>query len=80
MWVSLWVRWSAAPGAVPLVGSQCSVSGGFSGLFLAFEPVGMTGSKVEGSFLATKYEAGADQGYSTVKSTAQTSPGNEGLF
>jgi hypothetical protein len=65
---------SVAPGAVPLVGSQCSVSGGLSGLFLAFEPVGMTGSKVEGSFLASTDEAGADHGSLTVKSSAQSSP------
>jgi hypothetical protein len=33
-----------APAAVPLVGSQSSVSGGLSGLFAAFEPVGLAGS------------------------------------
>ncbi|GLT54072.1 hypothetical protein SLA2020_273030 [Shorea laevis] len=39
-----------APGAVPLVGSQCSISGGLSGLFAAFEPVGLAGSKVGDPF------------------------------
>jgi hypothetical protein len=59
---------SVAPGAVPLVGSQCSVSGGLSGLFAAFEPVGLAGSKVEGSFLAST------DGSLTVKSSAQSPP------
>jgi hypothetical protein len=36
---------SIAPGAVPLVGDQSSVSGGSSGLFSAFESSGFTGSK-----------------------------------
>jgi hypothetical protein len=56
-----------APAAAPLVGSQSSVSGGLSGLFAAFEPVGLAGSKVEGSF-------GLPQISSTVKPSAQSPP------
>jgi hypothetical protein len=61
---------SVTPGAVPFVGSQCSVFGGLSGLFAAFEPVGLAGSKLEGSFLASTNEAGADHGSPTIKSFA----------
>jgi hypothetical protein len=57
-----------APAAAPLVGSRSSVSGGVSGLFAAFEPVGLAGSKMEGSFRAF-----AD-GSSTVKPSAQSPP------
>jgi hypothetical protein len=46
-----------APGAVPLVGSQCSVSGESSGLFAAFEPVGLAGSKVEDPFRRSPFPA-----------------------
>jgi hypothetical protein len=48
---------SVAPGAVPLADNQCSVSGGSSGLFSAFEPIGLTGSKEEGSLMASAIEA-----------------------
>jgi hypothetical protein len=49
---------SIAPGAVPLVGDQSSVSGGSSGLFSAFESSGFSGSKEVGSLLAPAVEAG----------------------
>jgi hypothetical protein len=57
-----------APAAAPLVGSRSSVSGGVSGLFAAFEPVGLAGSKMEGSFRAST------DGSSTVKPSAQSPP------
>jgi hypothetical protein len=57
-----------APAAAPLVGSRSSVSGGVSGLFAAFEPVGLAGSKMEGSFRAFT------DGSSTVKPSAQSPP------
>ncbi|GLT55280.1 hypothetical protein SLA2020_284170 [Shorea laevis] len=49
---------SIAPGAVPLVGDQSSVSGGSSGLFSAFESSGFTGSKEVGFLMAPAAEAG----------------------
>jgi hypothetical protein len=49
---------SIAPGAVPLVGDQCSVSGGSFGLFSAFESIGWTGSKEVGFLMAPAAEAG----------------------
>jgi hypothetical protein len=57
-----------APAAVPLVGSQSSVSGGLSGLFAAFEPIGLAGSKMEGSFRAST------DGSPNVKPSAQSPP------
>jgi hypothetical protein len=45
---------SIAPGAVPLVGDQSSVSGGSSGLFSAFESSGFTGSKEVGCSLGSR--------------------------
>jgi hypothetical protein len=57
-----------APAAAPLVGSRSSVSGEVSGLFAAFEPVGLAGSKKEGSFRAPT------DGSSTVKPSAQSPP------
>jgi hypothetical protein len=46
-----------APAAVPLVGSQCSISGELSGLFAAFEPDGLAGSKVEDHFRRSPFPA-----------------------
>jgi hypothetical protein len=48
---------SIAPGAVPLLGEQRSVSGGSSGLFSAFEPSGFAGSKEVSGLLAPAVEA-----------------------
>jgi hypothetical protein len=48
---------SIAPGAVPLVGDQSSVSGGSSGLFSAFESSGFSGSKEVSGLLAPAVEA-----------------------
>jgi hypothetical protein len=57
---------SIAPGAVPLVGEQSSVSGGSSGLFSAFESSGFSGSKEVSCLLAPAVEAN--------KSLAHSSP------
>jgi hypothetical protein len=69
---------SVAPGAAPLVGNQCSVTGGSSGLFSAFEPVGMTESKVKGPLLSSTVEASAVLGPPSGKSLALSSP--RGVF
>jgi hypothetical protein len=63
-----------APGAVPLVGNQCSVTGGSSGLFSAFEPVGLTGAKVEDPLLTSSVEAGVGLGSQSDKSSDPSSP------
>ncbi|GLT49010.1 hypothetical protein SLA2020_225960 [Shorea laevis] len=68
-----------APGAVPLVGNQCSVTGGSSGLFSAFEHVGLTGAKVEDPLLSSSVEAGVGLGSQFDKSSDPllTGPGSQ---